>query len=83
MSSVSFYGLTTRLHKPKVSSVKKRKRKPVQLHNDNLKSYKYKCYECHRDVYFLPGHDIVCGHCSCRIVEKTGDKLTKRTVVAR
>lgn len=83
MNSINLYSLTTRAHVPKQSTVKKRKRKPVVLHHNHLKSYKYKCYECQADVYFLPGHDLCCVHCSSRIVEKCGDSQIKRTVSAR
>jgi hypothetical protein len=83
MSSIFSYSLTTREHKPKQSIVKKRKRKPIVLQHSQLKSYKYKCYECRSDVYFLPGHDLCCIQCSSRIVEKTGNCQIKRTVCAR
>jgi len=83
MSSIFSYSLTNREHVPKQSTVKKRKRKPVVLQHNNLKSYKYKCYECRADVYFIPGHDLCCVSCSSRIVEKVGDCQIKRTVSAR
>jgi len=83
MSAIFSYSLSNREHVPKQSTVKKRKRKPVVLQHNNLKSYKYKCYECRADVYFIPGHDLCCVSCSSRIVEKTGDCQVKRTVSAR
>lgn len=85
MSSIYSYSLTTRTHQPKVSTVKKRKRRPVILANshENFKSYKYKCYECKADVYFIPGHDLSCVQCSSRIVEKIGDLQLSRVIEAR
>ena len=83
MSSILSYSLTSRVHVPKQSTVKKRKRKAVVLQHNNLKSYKYKCYECRADVYFIPGHDLCCVECSSRIVEKTGECQVNRTVSAR
>jgi DNA-directed RNA polymerase subunit RPC12/RpoP len=83
MSAIFSYSLSNREHVPKQSTVKKRKRKPVVLQHNNLKSYKYKCYECRADVYLIPGHDLCCVSCSSRIVEKTGDCQVKRTVSAR
>ena len=83
MSSIFSYSLTNREHVPKQSNVKKRKRKPVILQHNNFTSYKYKCYHCQSDVYFLPGHDLCCNNCSSRIVEKIGDCQIQRTVMAR
>lgn len=77
------YSLHTRVHKPKVSTVKKRKSRPVHLASDNYRAYKYKCYECHADVYFLPGHELVCSNCAARIVEKVAEAQQKREIYAR
>ena len=77
------YSLHTRNHQPQVSKVKKRKRRPVQLQTDNHRAHKYKCYDCHSDVYFLPGHELKCSQCASRIVEKKPDIEQKRTISAR
>ena len=77
------YSLHTRNHQPKVSKVKKRKRRTVQLQTDNYRAHKYKCYQCQEDVYFLPGHELVCTKCSSRIVEKKPDVEQKRIISAR
>lgn len=46
-------------------------------------SLKYRCYQCAADVYFLPGHELVCPACASRIVEKVNPNPQKRIVSAR
>lgn len=77
------YSLHTRIHKPKVSLVKKRKSRPVHLASDDYRAYKYQCYDCRADVYFLPGHELMCSNCASRIVEKVGGAEQKREVSSR
>lgn len=77
------YSLHTRIHKPKVSLVKKRKSRPVHLASDDYRAYKYQCYDCRADVYFLPGHELMCSNCASRIVEKVGGGEQKREVSSR
>jgi len=73
------YSLHSRIHeKPKLKE-RRRKRKLVTFSKVN--AYKYTCYECAADVYFLPGHELVCVNCSSRIVEKVSQE--KRIVTAR
>lgn len=73
------YSLHSRIpQKPKLKE-RRRKRKIISVCKVN--SYKYKCYTCAADVYFLPGHELVCTKCSSRIVEKVSQE--KRIVSAR
>jgi DNA-directed RNA polymerase subunit RPC12/RpoP len=77
------YSLHTRTPRPKESSVKKRKRRPVLLFSDNYRAHKYLCHACRAPVYFLPGHELVCSECASRIVEKVAEEGQKRVVSAR
>jgi len=63
--------------------VKKRKSRPVHLASDDYRAYKYQCYECRADVYFLPGHELMCSNCASRIVEKMSGSEQKREVSSR
>jgi DNA-directed RNA polymerase subunit RPC12/RpoP len=76
------YSLHSRI--PKVVPVKKkrRKRKFTYVETRTHESYQYNCYHCGNDVYFLPGHELVCTDCHGRIVTKPG-LTTKRMVDAR
>jgi DNA-directed RNA polymerase subunit RPC12/RpoP len=62
---------------------KRRKRKIVPLPMQMKSSFKYKCYQCSADVYFLPGHELVCSSCSSRIVTKVHLVPFKRKIAAR
>lgn len=73
------YSLHSRIPEIPKGKVRRRKRKLVTISNVN--AYKYKCYECAADVYFLHGHELVCTNCSSRIVEKVSQE--KRIVSAR
>jgi DNA-directed RNA polymerase subunit RPC12/RpoP len=77
------YSLHTRIHRPKANLVKKRKRRPVHLFSDNYRAHKYVCHACRADVYFLPGHELMCPACASRIVEKVAEVGQKRVVSAR
>lgn len=74
-----------RIPVPDVPNKKKtRKRKIIkQYRRPQTNSFKYKCYQCSADVYFLPGHELVCATCSSRIVEKIDTEPKKRTIIAR
>ena len=57
--------------KEPVSKKKTRKRKVINVYRpETASSHKYVCYQCSADVYFLPGHELVCATCASRIVEK-------------
>lgn len=63
---------------------KTRKRKIIKRYKQaHLRSHKYKCYQCSAEVYFLPGHELVCATCASRIVEKINLHPQKREVAAR
>jgi len=73
------YSLHSRIPQKPKPKERRRKRKIISVCKVN--SYKYKCYTCDADVYFLPGHELVCTKCSSRIVEKVSQE--KRIVSAR
>ena len=62
---------------------KRRKRKIISMPVQMKSSFKYRCYQCGADVYFLPGHELVCSTCSSRIVEKIHLVPYKRIITAR
>jgi DNA-directed RNA polymerase subunit RPC12/RpoP len=52
---------------------KRRKRKMVvPIHRVEFNAYKYICYTCSAEVFFLPGHELACSKCASRIVFKPG-----------
>ena len=62
---------------------KTRKRKVINVYRpETASSHKYVCYQCSADVYFLPGHELVCATCASRIVEKVRTN-NKRVISAR
>jgi DNA-directed RNA polymerase subunit RPC12/RpoP len=70
---------------PKVEPQKKQRRKRkivVPIHQVQYNAYKYQCYSCGADVYFLPGHELACAKCASRIVMKCKSQ-EKRIVSAR
>lgn len=70
---------------PKVEPQKKQRRKRkivVPIHQVQYNAYKYQCYSCGADVYFLPGHELACAKCASRIVMKCKSR-EKRIVSAR
>lgn len=70
--------------KPATSkSQRKRKRKIVPIVAHEYSSYKYKCITCSSDVYFTPGHELVCSACASRTVEKINTNPEPRVVHAR
>lgn len=73
------YSLHTR--NPEKTKVRERRRKRKLVTISKINAYKYTCYECGSDVYFLPGHELVCTNCSSRIVEKVSQE--KRIVSSR
>ena len=78
----SSYSLHGRIPSSVKAPERRRKRKilPVKQHFSSLK---YRCYQCHADVYFLAGHELVCSKCSSRIVEKIAENPGKRQISAR
>jgi len=63
---------------------KTRKRKIIrQYQQAQQSSFKYQCYQCSAEVYFLPGHELVCATCASRIVEKINLHPQKREIRAR
>lgn len=64
-------------------TTKRRKRKVIYSTAQVTSSFKYCCYQCSSDVYFLPGHELVCPTCASRIVEKIHLEPHKREVSAR
>ena len=78
------YSLHSRAEKTtnrKTSRRRKRKVIPVPVHV--FSSYKYICYSCKSDVYFLPGQELMCSTCSSRIVMKVPTQPMKRILTAR
>lgn len=73
------YSLHARI--PEKPKFKKQRRKRKLISICKINSYKYTCYSCFADVYFLPGHELVCRHCSSRIVQKVSQG--ERIVSAR
>ena len=73
------------LHIPKkVEKVKRRrKRKVIPIISHQYNSYKYICYSCGAEVYFLPGHELVCSKCASRTVEQINFNGQKREFLAR
>ena len=73
------------LHIPKkVEKIKRRrKRKVIPIISHQYNSYKYICYACGAEVYFLPGHELVCSKCASRTVEKINFNGQKREFLAR
>jgi len=65
------YSLHSRIETAKKTGRNKRTRKRKVISICKVNSYKYTCYSCKADVYFLPGHELMCTKCSSRIVEKT------------
>lgn len=76
------YSLHNRIRSVEVPKKKRRKRKFTYVEHSAHESYLYKCYHCNNDVYFLPGHELVCTQCHGRIVTKPCIK-TKRILDAR
>ena len=72
-----------RIPQKEVVKQKRRKRKVIQIPTQMTSSYKYRCYHCSTDVYFLPGHELVCSTCASRIVEKVRLEPQKRIIAAR
>jgi len=78
----SSYSLHARIPVPAKAAPRRRKRKVLCV-PQQYSSLKYRCYRCGADVYFLPGHELVCGSCASRIVEKVNENPQKRVVSAR
>lgn len=76
------YSLHTRVPVAAKPKPRRRKRKVIPIASDYFSSYKYCCYECGADVYFLPGQELVCVACSSRIVQKLPSQH-KRIVSSR
>lgn len=72
-----------RIPQKEVPKTRRRKRKVIQIPTQMTSSYKYRCYQCSADVYFLPGHELVCATCASRIVEKVRLVAQKRIIAAR
>jgi len=72
-----------RIPVPEKVNTKRRKRKVIYSAARVTSSFKYACYQCAADVYFLPGHELVCPTCASRIVEKVHLAPHKREVIAR
>ena len=77
-SSYSLH-IPKKVEKPK----RRRKRKVIPIISHQYSSYKYICYTCGADVYFLPGHELVCSQCASRTVEKINFNAPKREFLAR
>jgi DNA-directed RNA polymerase subunit RPC12/RpoP len=75
------YSLRIPINEPPKKQRRKRKI-VVPVHQVQFNAYKYQCYSCGADVYFLPGHELVCAHCASRIVMKNNTN-EKRIVSAR
>ena len=68
----------------KTGRKKNRKRKIKKTYTPvTASTFKYRCYQCSADVYFLPGHELVCATCASRIVEKINWNPEKRIIRAR
>lgn len=78
----SSYSLHARIPSSNKPEPRRRKRKilPVMQHYSSLK---YRCYHCGADVYFLPGHELVCSKCASRTVAKINENPEKRMFSAR
>lgn len=72
-----------RIPKKDSQTSKRRKRKSVIVPTPMTSSHKYTCYQCGGDVYFLPGHELICPKCASRIVLKIDYNPTKRMFSAR
>ena len=76
------------LHVPSAPKPEKKRRKrkkilPPPTEHNHHEAFVYQCYVCHADVYFMPGHELQCAHCSSRIVRKINTSSSKRQVSAR
>jgi len=70
--------------KPEPQKTRRRKRKFVSLAQQITGgAFKYRCISCQKDVYFSPGHELVCTHCASRTVEKVREVYEKRVLSAR
>lgn len=78
----SSYSLHGRIPTSTRAEPRRRKRKVIQV-IQQFSSLKYLCYSCGADVYFLPGHELVCSKCASRIVEKVNVTPKKRVISAR
>jgi len=76
------YSLKNDIPLAETQKKKRRKRKFTYIEHNTHESYLYICYHCSADVYFLPGHELVCTKCHGRIVIKPCNK-TKRILDAR
>ena len=72
-----------RIPKPAKGPTRRRKRKVIPYVMHTYQSYKYRCIECASDVYFAPGHELVCTQCASRTVEKVPEAAVKRLVSPR
>ena len=74
------------LHIPEVNKLpeRRRKRKVISiLGNESDGAFKYCCIACKSDVFFSPGHELVCANCASRTVEKIEEMPKKRSIPAR
>ena len=78
----SSYSLHDRIPTSTRVEPRRRKRKVIQV-IQQFSSLKYRCYACAADVYYLPGHELVCSKCASRIVEKVNEMPQKRVISAR
>lgn len=78
----SSYSLHARIPTETKVEPRRRKRKILPV-IQQYSSLKYRCYHCSADVYFLPGHELVCSKCASRTVEKIDEHPIKRVVLAR
>lgn len=78
----SSYSLHARIPVAKRPNERRRKRKVVK-YVPQYSSLKYRCYHCSADVYFLPGHEIICSVCASRTVQKVNETPKKRILTAR
>lgn len=78
----SSYSLHARVPSTKQPEHRRRKRKilPVMQHYSSLK---YRCYQCSANVFFLPGHELLCSKCASRTVVKIDENPPKRIISAR
>ncbi len=77
----SSYSLHIPKEKTPTSHRRKRKVIPYALHS--YQTYKYRCLDCQGDVFFAPGHELICTHCAGRTVEKVCANPKKRQICAR
>jgi len=78
----SSYSLHAHIPSKKKPEPRRRKRKILPV-IEQYSSLKYRCYQCSADVYFLPGHELVCSKCASRTVEKINENPKKYIVSSR